>query len=145
MPEDIPKLKAGLSERELFILKSEFEKHRKSAALTYALWFLLGFVGLHKFYLGKIKMGILYLALGIGGIVVTLAIVFFITTIPTHPQELPSPRLLGLGAGLVIGVICWTVLTVLLLIDLFTIPKQIRTIHEQAEREIITKIKGQLP
>ena len=32
--------------------------------VAYLLWFLLGLVGVHKFYLGKIGMGILYLFTG---------------------------------------------------------------------------------
>ena len=32
--------------------------------VAYLLWFLLGPVGVHKFYLGKIGMGILYLFTG---------------------------------------------------------------------------------
>lgn len=32
--------------------------------VAYLLWFLLGPIGVHKFYLGKIGMGILYLFTG---------------------------------------------------------------------------------
>jgi TM2 domain-containing membrane protein YozV len=32
--------------------------------VTYLLWFLLGFVGVHKFYLGKMGWGILYIFTG---------------------------------------------------------------------------------
>lgn len=33
----------------------------KSKGIAYLLWFFLGFLGVHKFYLGKIGVGILYL------------------------------------------------------------------------------------
>jgi TM2 domain-containing membrane protein YozV len=33
----------------------------KTVGLAYVLWFFLGFVGGHKFYLGNTKMGIVYL------------------------------------------------------------------------------------
>ena len=33
----------------------------KSKTTAYLLWFFLGIFGVHKFYLGKIGMGILYL------------------------------------------------------------------------------------
>ena len=33
----------------------------KSKTTAYLLWFFLGVFGVHKFYLGKIGMGILYL------------------------------------------------------------------------------------
>lgn len=42
----------------------------KSKGVAYLLWFFLGILGVHKFYLGKVGMGILYLftfgLLGIG-------------------------------------------------------------------------------
>jgi TM2 domain-containing membrane protein YozV len=36
----------------------------KEVWVTYLLWFILGFVGVHKFYLGKIGWGILYIFTG---------------------------------------------------------------------------------
>ena len=36
----------------------------KSKAATYFLWFFLGFFSAHRFYLGKIRSGILYLLTG---------------------------------------------------------------------------------
>ena len=32
--------------------------------VTYLLWFFLGFVGVHKFYLGKMGWGIIYIFTG---------------------------------------------------------------------------------
>ena len=41
----------------------------KETWVAYVLWFFLGFLGVHKFYLGKIGWGILYLlTCGIFGI-----------------------------------------------------------------------------
>lgn len=41
----------------------------KSKTTAYLLWFFLGFLGVHKFYLGKTLMGILYFfTFGIFGI-----------------------------------------------------------------------------
>lgn len=36
----------------------------KSTTVAYVLWFFLGLLGIHKFYLGKVGMGILYLFTG---------------------------------------------------------------------------------
>lgn len=36
----------------------------KSTATAYILWFFLGLLGIHKFYLGKTGMGILYIFTG---------------------------------------------------------------------------------
>jgi TM2 domain-containing membrane protein YozV len=37
---------------------------QKELWVTYVLWFFGGFLGLHKFYLGKIGWGILYILTG---------------------------------------------------------------------------------
>lgn len=67
MDEDIIRLKQDLSDHELSVLNSEMEKHNKSTALAYVLWFFFGTLGIHKFYIGKIKAGVLYLILGVIG------------------------------------------------------------------------------
>lgn len=36
----------------------------KSKFLAYVLWFFLGLLGIHKFYLGKVGTGIIYLFTG---------------------------------------------------------------------------------
>jgi TM2 domain-containing membrane protein YozV len=36
----------------------------KEVWVTYLLWFFLGFLGVHKFYLGKMGWGILYIFTG---------------------------------------------------------------------------------
>jgi len=42
---------------------------QKSVGLAYVLWFFLGALGIHKFYLGKVGMGIAYIfTLGFLGI-----------------------------------------------------------------------------
>lgn len=62
--------------------------NQKSTGVAYLLWFLLGLVGGHQFYLGKVGRGLLYLF--------TLGI-------------------LGIGT----------------LIDLFTLPSQVRQVNTQ--------------
>lgn len=37
---------------------------RKSILVTYLLWFFLGLLGIHKFYLGKTFWGVVYLFTG---------------------------------------------------------------------------------
>ena len=57
---------------------------KKEVWVTYMLWFLLGGLGVHKFYLGKTGMGILYIFTG-GLFLVGLLIDLF--TIPAQVRE----------------------------------------------------------
>lgn len=66
MKESTLKSKKELSDHELSVLNSEMEKYKKSTGLAYVLWLFLGTLGIHKFYIGKITMGLIYLVLGIG-------------------------------------------------------------------------------
>lgn len=70
----------------------------RSTVVAYILLLLFGIFGGHKFYLGNIKGGILYIFLFIAG---------------------------AIGAFLGIGLVLFAVLLVLLLIDFFTLPKQV--------------------
>ncbi len=47
--------KNKLTEKQLAVLESEMQKHKKSVAVAYLLWFFLGSLGIHKFYLGETK------------------------------------------------------------------------------------------
>jgi TM2 domain-containing membrane protein YozV len=114
MAEEIIEIKKGLSDHELAILNSELEKHKKSTGLTYVLWFFLGVLGIHKFYLGKTGMGIVYLILGIP---------------------------VWISMFLPFAVVLAIPLVILLIIDLFTIPRQVRKAHEKAEARILAKIR----
>lgn len=48
-----------------------FEAHRKSTGASYLLWFFLGFLGAHRFYLGRTGSGIvqLLMCLSVVGII----------------------------------------------------------------------------
>ncbi|MWV27451.1 TM2 domain-containing protein [Aurantiacibacter rhizosphaerae] len=38
-----------------------FEAHRKSTGVSYLLWFFFGFLGAHRFYIGRTRSGIVQL------------------------------------------------------------------------------------
>jgi hypothetical protein len=124
MVVDAIELKRNLSEHELSVLNSELVKYKKSTALAYVLWFFLGGLGIHKFYIGKTGMGIFYLLL-VGGLLVG--------TITGISKEMGPAMIIAGSCGLVLGI--------LLLVDLFTIPRQIRRTYIQAEWQILRKIK----
>lgn len=76
----------------------------KSMVLAYVLWFVLGGLGVHKFYLGQIKLGIAYAAFTV----------------------LNAFLIYGLGIVGPFGL----VLFIALIIDLFTIPNRVRAVNE---------------
>ncbi len=121
--------KSQLTEKQLSILESEMQKHRKSVGIAYLLWFFFGSLGIHKFYLGDTKKGLLYLVLGIFG---------WISIFTGGLAALGGSD--GGGFFAIIGMICIVVLGIMLLIDLFTIPGQIRSAEEKAEEQIVNNL-----
>ena len=77
----------------------------KSLAATYLLWFFIGPLGVHKFYLGNAAMGVLYASLTVVGTVLSLILIGF-------------PLLLAVA--------------LMLFIDLFTIPGQVERANLRA-------------
>ncbi|MDA2491741.1 TM2 domain-containing protein [Bacillus cereus] len=51
-------LKKGLSNHELSMVNSEFEKSKKSKGLAYLIWFFLGGLGGHRYYARDFGMAI---------------------------------------------------------------------------------------
>lgn len=105
--------KQNLSPQQLSLLESEIKKHEKNMVVAYLLCIFLGGLGLHKFYLGNKKSGIIYLVLTIiGGILSIVGV--------------------GLVLLAIVGILC--------IIDLFTIPGQIKKSYEELEDRIIGEI-----
>ncbi|MCE2454071.1 MAG: TM2 domain-containing protein [Nitrospinae bacterium] len=116
-------LKSGLDERELHILNIELDRRRKSTGVTFALWFFLSWLGLHKFYLGRIATGVVYV------VAPWILILVF-----ANPEAGGATAGLSLLALLVYGV--WWV------VDLFTIPRQVNAYNESLELEIIASLNA---
>ena len=57
---------------------------KREVWVTYLLWFLFGYIGVHKFYLNKFGMGILYILTG-GLFFIGLLIDLF--TIPSQVRK----------------------------------------------------------
>jgi hypothetical protein len=141
MHEDILQLKKRASDHDLLILNSELKKHKKSTAFAYLLWLLLGYLGMHKFYLGKAKEGVLYMILAIGGCLALYTEMLFPSIPFAFADQLSDKLAQPLGAGMVAFAICSAGLAAFLLYDLFTIPGQMRKSYELHERQILMKLR----
>ena len=132
-------MKKELDDREFHILQSELERRKKSVSLAYVLWFFLSFLGIHKFYLGKISQGILYvIAPSIAVIFLVIgAFISFDPLVETTSEELTGGEFLVVigGLGLFIYGVWW-------FIDLFTIPNQVNKYNEDIEIETIESLSG---
>lgn len=120
---------SNLSEKQLAILNGELNRSKKSVGVSYLLWFLFGYLGVHKFYMGKAVWGISYFLMlvvgwSIGGAGVVLA------------EE-------GGGGMAVFGFLLLIALGILLLVDLFTIPGQIRKNQEKLKEKLILDLEKQ--
>ncbi len=124
-------LKSGLDERELHILNIELDRRRKSTGVTYGLWFFLSWLGIHKFYLGKIATGIAYV------VAPWIFIVFFVLGVVMAESNLEAG---GATAGL--SLLALLIYGVWWVVDLFTIPRQVNTYNETLEYEIIASLNA---
>ncbi len=122
--------KEKLTEKQIAILNNELDKNKKSTGLTYVLFIFFGSLGIHKFYIGNKKMGLIYLFLGIVG---------WISLLSGGMSAVVSEGDSGSGAA-IFGLICFIVLGVLCLIDLFTIPKQVRKRYDEIEESTINSL-----
>lgn len=60
-----------------------FEANKKSTVVAYLLWFFLGWLGAHRFYLGYVTSGLILLALWLIGTVLSVIYIgFLILAIP---------------------------------------------------------------
>ena len=108
-----------LSTEQLLQIEARVANEKKSVGLAYLLWFLLGGLGIHNFYLGKILLGLFEL---LGGIV---AIGLLVTGTLAG----------GAAGGLAfLGILCLVVWGAAYIVDLFLIPRRVR-LHSQRLRE----------
>ena len=59
-----------------------FESSKKSAGVAYLLWFFLGYLGIHRFYLKRTLTGVIQLALNILGWCTIFFVIGLIFLIP---------------------------------------------------------------
>lgn len=102
-----------LSTQEQLLVEQRLANEKKSTGVAYLLWFFLGGLGGHRFYLGRSGTGALMLVLTILGAV----------TLPV-----------GIGAFILIAVGLWA------LVDAFLIPGMISALLRDARLRIATEV-----
>ena len=90
--------KQHLDTKELQMLQSEMDKRKKSTTTTWLLWFFLGGIGGHRYYLGRTGSGIA-MTLTLGGLCIWTLIDLFLISgmIRSANEEIESNILADLN------------------------------------------------
>ena len=59
-----------------------YDANKKSVGLAYALWLLLGVLGAHRFYAGKVMTGLMMLAGTVTSFLLSFVMIGYLTIIP---------------------------------------------------------------
>lgn len=121
-----------LTDRELIIFNSELNRKRKSTTIAYILYFFLGSIGGHKFYVGKPLMGLLYIILLFLGCVLELGGFASAYNTSTTSEDI--------SMVLAVGLLPLGLLGLMMLLDLFTIPRQIKKHEERVSNDILVEL-----
>ena len=124
---------SNLSDKQLVILEGELSRSKKSTGIAYLLWFFLGSLGIHKLYLGKTGWGIAYLLLTVAGY--ATGGVGIILSLGERAKS-------ALGTA-VFGLILLTILGIFLFVDLFTLPRQIKTQEVKLKEKLLFDLEKQ--
>jgi TM2 domain-containing membrane protein YozV len=60
-------------------LMMQYDASKKSTGIAYLLWFFLGMLGVHRFYLGQTGTGIAILAITLGSFILMAVAIGFVT------------------------------------------------------------------
>lgn len=118
-------LERNLTQDKLKAVEIEFLRRKKETLTAYILLIFFWYFGLHKFYIGKMYEGILYLVAPISGFILAIFGFLGMNTSITY-----------IGMSLIAGI------AGLLLYDIFTLWKQVEKANEKIYAEIFEKITG---
>ncbi|MDO5532601.1 TM2 domain-containing protein [Sutterella sp.] len=115
------------------LIETRVSNEKKSSLTAYALWFFLGYLGVHHFYLGRTKTGLFYL---VGGIIGWICVGFGVLAMGADNGH--SDASAGGLFAAALGGILVILIGIGLIIDLFRIPGYIDK-HRTALREKLTQ------
>lgn len=119
-----------LSDQEIVLLNKQMNLHGKSLIVAYFLLCTVSSLGVHCFYIGRLRRGVLYIALAF-----YLAVGWLLLIAWMGRQELTA-------IGLVLYVICFGVYNFLFFTDLFTLYYQLKAREEKVARKLTQEIKS---
>lgn len=106
-------LKQDMDAKQLAIVQSELESHKKSTLVAYLLWFFFGSLGIHRFYIGKTGSAVTMLILFVSGW--ALAIIY-------------------IGFAILFALYVWV------LIDAFLLHGAVNRINLKLEKKILQRV-----
>jgi hypothetical protein len=127
-PMDLIQAQRELSDKDLVIFNAELERQSKGAVLAYVLWFFLGGLGVHNFYM-EVRWGLFYVGLTFIGWGLIIA----------------GSSAKPIDGALAAGVLALIALAILLLWDLVTIPRQLKRRQESIKQELLNKLGRRPP
>lgn len=128
-----------LTEKELQILYGEMATKRKTPLVTYLLFFFLGGLGVHKFYLGRVGLGLLYIGLVVGSIGVPIFGAIVAMAAGKYGSGAPTLALV------VICLVFWITLPICGIVDIFTIPAQTEAANDRMKSRIASSLINARP
>lgn len=108
---------------ELVLVEARVANHKRSLFFAYLFWFFLGYWGVHQFYLGRIKHGLIMLVCGTVGLssLVFGSIGFLGISLEQRPGR--YGRAVDTFAGMTgLGIVLFGLWLLLMIIDLFLMP-----------------------
>ena len=124
--EEHPKL----SMEQLSLIEQRVANENKSAGIAYLLWVFLGGLSIHNFYIGRWRLALVELGLAV------LAVIAFVGGLSGIALE----DNLGAGTGFGLWMLSFGLWGLLILSDLFTIPRGVRKYREKLRRRITDEL-----
>lgn len=132
MDFDDIKLQERLTEKQLTIFHAEMARQHRSLTVGYLLLVFLGTLGLHKFYIGRIWVGIVYALLFVFGLGL-LSSGGLISVFGTGED-------IAAGAGMgSFGLFLLICLGFCLLWDIITLPRQVNAREKRIRQALLQK------
>lgn len=107
----------SLTTEQQILIEQRLQNEKKSTGVAYLIWFFLGGLGGHRFYLGRTSSGVVMLVLWLVGVATAIIAVGFFLLIP-----------LGI----------WVV------VDAFLIPGMIERVNDEKRKFLKLELAGDL-